>query len=202
MTVAGFGAYGKTPSLGDFFRVNVPKGFVDPWDRWLQTVLAANRKALGAQWDDCYLMAPIWRFTLPAGLAGPAAVMGVLMPSVDRVGRQFPLTLVAALSDQTLAPEHGALFELFLDLEDIALDTLDGTDTTQSLGQNLAELTVPKELGPVDPVTGQLGHWSAQVEDTLLRFDSPTLMSAEQARILFDPPQVAPRADPLEGLVP
>ncbi len=29
-------------------------------------------------------------------MAGPEAVTGVLMPSVDRVGRQFPLTLAAA----------------------------------------------------------------------------------------------------------
>ena len=202
MTVAGFGAYGKMPSLGDFFHVNIARSFVDPWDRWLQGIMAANRKAMGDHWDDCYLMAPIWRFTLPAGMAGPAAVMGVLMPSVDRVGRHFPLTLAAPLPDQTLAPEHGGLFDLFLDLEDIALDTLDGAETTQSLSQRLSELAVPKGLDPVDPDTGQLGHWSAQVDETLLRFDSPGLMPSEQARILFDPPPVAPQADLSAGLVP
>ncbi len=39
--------------------------------------------------------APIWRFLLPAGACGAQAALGVWLPSVDRVGRQFPLALCA-----------------------------------------------------------------------------------------------------------
>ncbi len=28
----GFGAFGKMPSVGDFFRIGVPPGFVASWD--------------------------------------------------------------------------------------------------------------------------------------------------------------------------
>ena len=39
-----FGAYGKMPSLGDFFRINASRGFVEPWDIWLQTGMQEARR--------------------------------------------------------------------------------------------------------------------------------------------------------------
>ena len=45
------------------------------------------------------MMAPIWRFALAPGVAGPLPMLGVMMPSVDRVGRQFPLTLAAPMAE-------------------------------------------------------------------------------------------------------
>jgi type VI secretion system protein ImpM len=53
---------------------------------------------MGEAWLEAYLTSPIWRFALSAGLCGDAAAAGVLMPSVDRVGRYFPLTIVAMLA--------------------------------------------------------------------------------------------------------
>ena len=62
------------------------------WDGWLQECLAASRAALGERWLDIYLTSPAWRFACAAGACGPAPVVGVMVPSVDRVGRYFPLT--------------------------------------------------------------------------------------------------------------
>ncbi len=39
--------------------------------------------------------APVWRFALPEGMCGPIAILGLWMPSVDRVGRHFPLMFAA-----------------------------------------------------------------------------------------------------------
>jgi type VI secretion system protein ImpM len=50
---------------------------------------------IGEAWLDAFLEAPVWRFILPPGLCGPRAAVGLIMPSVDKVGRYFPLTLVA-----------------------------------------------------------------------------------------------------------
>lgn len=86
MIMMGFGAFGKIPSIGDFFRLDPPAGFVRVWDEWLQGLLLTGQGAHGPYWDGYYMTAPIWRFTLSPGLAGPEKVMGVLMPSVDRVG--------------------------------------------------------------------------------------------------------------------
>ena len=91
------GFFGKLPSHGDFLRRQVSDAFVGVWDGWLQECLAASRAELGDRWLDVYLTSPVWRFACAAGTCGPAPVVGVMVPSVDRVGRYFPLTLVAEL---------------------------------------------------------------------------------------------------------
>lgn len=83
------GFYGKLPVRGDFLRIGLPRTFLVPWDAWLQRTLPAALTALG----DAWLEAPAWRFALPPGLCGPAPVLGVLLPSMDAVGRSFPLTI-------------------------------------------------------------------------------------------------------------
>ncbi len=91
------GFYGKLPSHGDFLCRRAPESFVGPWDGWLQQCIAATRSALGDRWLDVYLTSPSWRFGCAAGACGPAPAVGVMAPSVDRVGRYFPLTVVAHL---------------------------------------------------------------------------------------------------------
>jgi type VI secretion system protein ImpM len=141
-----FGAFGKMPALGDFFRIALPPGFTDPWDAWVQRMMLAGRGALGGHWQRCYLSAPIWRFTLSAGIAGPWAVQGVLMPSVDRVGREYPLTLAsvqAPLADALSA--HLAADAMFDAMEALALDALDDGMTRDRLAQGLAALPEPPD---------------------------------------------------------
>ncbi|MFP4405045.1 type VI secretion system-associated protein TagF [Rhodosalinus sp.] len=144
------GAWGKMPALGDFIRIAPPAGFVDRWDRWLQEGLSAARDRLGPRWQQCYLTAPIWRFSLAEGLAGPRAVWGVLMPSVDRVGRMFPLTLVAPIPDDAEPVRwHFSVTPAFEELEEIALDALSDTMTRDKLAQRLAAVapSMPSAAG-------------------------------------------------------
>ncbi len=141
---SGFGAFGKMPDVGDFFRLNAPGGFVRTWDSWLQQLLLEAQAVYGAEFDSHYMSAPLWRFTLAAGLAGPAKMMGVLMPSVDRVGRRFPLTLMVQL-DTPGPPALDHLRErvLFEQLEEIALSTLETGVTKDQLWSDLQRLEVP-----------------------------------------------------------
>ena len=90
---ASVGFFGKIPARGDFVRAGLPRSFTDPWDAWLEVVIAGSREVLGARWLPAWMEAPIWHFALPAGQCGPAPVLGVWMPSVDAAGRHFPLTL-------------------------------------------------------------------------------------------------------------
>jgi type VI secretion system protein ImpM len=90
------GFFGKLPSRGDFVRRDLPNGFVDAWDAWLQEGIEASRRVLGEGWLDSWLCAPMWRFAVAPGFCGTDAWAGVMMPSVDRAGRYFPLTLAAA----------------------------------------------------------------------------------------------------------
>jgi len=94
--VSGF--YGKLPSHGDFLQRGVSDDFVNHWDAWLQDGMARSRSELGEEaWLDVFLTSPLWRFALASGVVGGPVWAGILLPSVDRVGRYFPLTIVAEL---------------------------------------------------------------------------------------------------------
>lgn len=93
------GIYGKLPSHGDFLRRRVPDEFIGVWDAWLQASIAASRVALGTEWLNLYLTSPAWRFYCAAGVCGDDSYAGVMAPSVDRVGRYFPLTIVWRVPD-------------------------------------------------------------------------------------------------------
>lgn len=90
------GFFGKLPDRGDFVRRDLPNSFVDAWDAWVQAGMEASRAVLGEGWLDAWLCAPVWRFALPRGACGPDPWAGVMMPSVDRAGRYFPLMLAAS----------------------------------------------------------------------------------------------------------
>ena len=91
--VAGF--YGKLPARGDFVCLALPRDFTQPWDTWLQTVISGSRAQMGRDWLPAFLESPVWRFALPADLCGARSVLGLMLPSVDRAGRYFPLTFAA-----------------------------------------------------------------------------------------------------------
>jgi type VI secretion system protein ImpM len=119
------GLYGKLPSHGDFLRRRTSDGFVEVWDPWLQQCIASSRATLGDRWLDLYLTSPAWRFVCSPTVCGPSAVMGLMVPSVDRVGRYFPLTIVAEAPDglgPLVAATEGATF--FSTAEQLLVDTL------------------------------------------------------------------------------
>lgn len=143
------GLYGKLPSHGDFLRRRVSDAFVDLWDPWLQECIAASRSALGERWLDLYLTSPAWRFVLSADVCGPAAMMGLMVPSVDRVGRYFPLTiateippdigpLVAAVDGATFLATAEQLLVDTLAEDEVDFERFDGR--VMRLGESLSEV--------------------------------------------------------------
>ncbi len=92
------GLFGKLPGRGDFVRVGLPGSFVTPWDAWVQHVLPISQQRV-SDWLGAWLEAPVWNFLLPAGACGPQGALGLFLPSVDRVGRYFPLALVRLAPD-------------------------------------------------------------------------------------------------------
>ena len=95
------GFYGKLPGLGDFVTRELPRSFLDTWDDWLQRSLADSKAALGEAWLQTYLNSPIWRFGILPGVCGEKGWAGILMPSVDKVGRYFPLTIASSIGENT-----------------------------------------------------------------------------------------------------
>ncbi len=102
------GFYGKLPVLGDFVSRQLPNDFILSWDKWLQSSLAVSKEKLASDWMQAYLTSPIWRFALSPGLCGNDAWLGIVMPSVDRVGRYFPLTIACKV------PCHYSLIDFFV----------------------------------------------------------------------------------------
>jgi len=143
------GFYGKVPAVGDFVVRRLPACFVQPWDVWLQEALSASRDQLGSEWLDLYLISPIWRFVLSPGNCGDKATAGVLMPSVDKVGRYFPLTLAAVLNEPEVLPDLFVTAASWFDtLEHLALSALEYDFRLDEFDMKLQEqfLLVPSSL--------------------------------------------------------
>ncbi len=78
--------FGKLPAHGDF----LSRGLDDMTAGGLDDFLTASlsQAAMLEDFDDLYPAAPAWRFVIELG---GQAVCGVIAPSVDKVGRQFPV---------------------------------------------------------------------------------------------------------------
>jgi type VI secretion system protein ImpM len=107
-TTEHLGWYGKLPGTGDFAQRRLPSRFVSVWDRWLQNGFEYLRFAK-TDWAQSYLEGHIWFFALGPSVIGPKPWLGVLLPSVDSVGRYFPLTIAVELDEenQTLVDQRG-----------------------------------------------------------------------------------------------
>ena len=146
------GWFGKLPSLGDFASRRLDPAFIECWDDWLAEGLQALRQQQPDAWLDAYLQAPSWCFllmpgSLPGALGplGRLAWAGVLMPSVDRVGRYFPFTLALPLtalpsSEEGLPTFLQALWLWLARLDDLAADALQDDWTVEQVEAELARL--------------------------------------------------------------
>lgn len=117
------GLFGKLPAKRDFIEYAVDRALMEKWDPWLQQAVASSREQLGEGWLDIYLHSPIWRFWLGTGICGKP-VIGALMPSVDGVGRYFPLSLVWVGEDAIPPPELDEQADWFSAAEEILLGAL------------------------------------------------------------------------------
>ena len=95
-STAGF--YGKVPCKGDFVGRGFSQQMTVQLDQWLQRGMVYSKQALAEQWSDRYMVAPIWRFYLAANTLDEQCWIGVMIPSVDRVGRCFPLLLAVPVT--------------------------------------------------------------------------------------------------------
>ena len=124
--------------------------------------LAAGEAAIGADWAELFFVAPLWRFILPAGACGRFTLIGVLMPSVDAVGRCFPLMLGQEIERPVdpigLMAGSGPWFAA---AEALALDALgEGFDLAE-LGRDLPSWSVVRGAAvPQSPIRQNgVGTW-------------------------------------------
>jgi type VI secretion system protein ImpM len=122
----GFGVFGKLPQKRDFVTFNVPRVTLEPFETWLQSAVAASRSELAGAWQEHYLVAPIWRFWIGGDILG-ATCAGSLVPSVDGIGRFFPLTILycAESGEEIPPPPFAPMDDWYAAIETRLLGVLD-----------------------------------------------------------------------------
>jgi len=167
------GLYGKLPAYGDFISRNLSSSFITPWDEWLQHFISGSQEQIGEDWLNIYLTSPIWRFTLSPGVIDNNMWAGLMMPSVDRVGRYFPVTIVKPFHSN-VAPVNFMLQQTdwFDTVEALCLTALDESIDADELVAAIDEVKISSNenyhptynLGEMGPML--FGLQSAQSEHT------------------------------------
>ena len=157
------GFFGKIPQAGDFVGTGLPRAFETTLHDWLRAAMRESQAALGRGWLDAFLVTPVWRFALGPGIAGPDPVAGVMMPSVDRVGRYFPLAVAVARPDMaendTLALcQDGAFFDA---AEALVLSCLSTPMIPADLATGVAALPMGRlpRYGKPDTSSPPVAYW-------------------------------------------
>ena len=132
-----YGLFGKLPMHGDFVHRNLSSSFISCWDEWMQHYIAGSKEQIGENWLDIYLTSPLWRFVLTPGVVDENHWAGILMPSVDQVGRYYPFSVVLPLPGNLNPLEfismQGKWYE---NIEELSLQALDGEyDVDDLLGE-------------------------------------------------------------------
>lgn len=159
----GVGIFGKLPARRDYVQHGVDRRLMEVLDPWLQRAIQESRRMLGQGWLDAWLQAPIWRFWLGQRIAGVTA-LGAMMPSVDGVGRYFPLCVLGTFDADPPPPEHDEHAGWFEAAEALMLGALSEEGTYEGL---LAGLGTLPALVP-GPGPGEARH--AEITDVPGRF--------------------------------
>ena len=151
LNVPGF--YGKMPATGDFVTPRLPGDFVRVWDRWLAQHIVP---LLGTEaWPESTAL----RF-----LAGPTSFgtsAGIVLQSADRIGRRFPLSVVARLSEARLKLAYADAW--FDNIENAAFAAQRGELAPDDLDAALTALPVPP-VAPVGDTIDDLVMWTARTD--------------------------------------
>ena len=177
------GWHGKLPSLGDFASRRLDAAFVEAWDGWLAAGLLALREADPAGWLDAYLASPSWRFLLMPGVLpgepGQQGWAGVLMPSVDRVGRYFPFTVVLPLGGAPATTQQmRGLWHWLGRLDELAGDALQDDWDVDRLEAELARMSLPELDAPAAPAPA-MPRDSGTLVEAPSGLDAATLIGGE-----------------------
>jgi type VI secretion system protein ImpM len=171
------GLFGKLPARGDFVRENLPRDFVDAWDAWWQRGLADTQRRWKEEWRDAWLEAPVWRFMLPPGLCGKNSILGLWLPSVDKVGRYSPLTIAAAAPEDWM-PYVGAMTSFLVAAEDAGRDALEHDLAPADLLRRVQDCFAATEepMPELDFVPGQTAWWTEGGPRVAARFETATTL--------------------------
>ncbi|NSX53726.1 type VI secretion system-associated protein TagF [Parasulfitobacter algicola] len=145
------GYFGKIPTHGDFVSNYMDRSFITRLDDWLQACIRESQSQLEDGWLDAYLVSPVWRIAFPAKVWGPLPVLAVMMPSVDRVGRYFPLVLTTTLPQPKITAKRLRSADYwFNQAERLVLSTLEQDFSLPAFDAAAQQLSPPSTYKIID----------------------------------------------------
>jgi len=212
--------FGKMPAHGDFISRGLDDERVETGDAAVAEAVAFAIQRWDIDWDDVYVETPVWRFLAAPGVLGHEWLAGVFLPSVDAVGRQFPLLAGFAAPTLALLATPAATSPPLDEAESLARSALLDALSVDAVLARLTEISsaafAPHASGDGDPIALFAGEilrnldsvpWGATSlwwvaggsAETRLRLEGP-LSGETLAQLFRRAPAVELMADPAAGL--
>ncbi len=134
------GYCGKLPQRGDFVSGRIPTTFMNTWDDWAQQLVTVSNQIKLTTGKNSWFNLPVYRFYLSTGIAGESAWVGLMLPSSDSVGREYPFCLARDIEPNSPPDEALALHQNFFVhaeqlIEQLFNNNLDFSDINDSLNE-------------------------------------------------------------------
>jgi|GEM_PF-995174 type VI secretion system protein ImpM len=140
MCAMRLGCFGKIRNCGDFISRHVPCAIEQIFTEWLEAGLVETKERFQQQWLDYFLTSPVWNFVIDEP-DSEQVIVGTMMPSMDKVGRYYPLIVL-----QTISQDCGLNVSLLEEVETLMLSTLDKGVEQEQFVQALDQMNANNEL--------------------------------------------------------
>ncbi len=174
--------FGKTPRMGDFLRVGAGGPAGEALEQWVEQGLGMAEARRGRYWPSLYGAGATYAFIFrpPRTSTTKETLVGVIKPSVDSVGRRFPLVVYATALPRPTVPWPHVLPIALGDFFDAAATLLMEADTVTGIADMQAALTrvIPPRLADADRSAREYEAWAAS---TLLTHAWSVVYGEEQA---------------------
>ncbi len=154
--------YGKLPSAADFVGRRMPHALESEWDTWIRSGLDQLRHDGGDKWQEKFVRCPTWFFMYPTRMQGMVAI-GAIAPSIDRMGRYYPITVMAFSPTPAKGFGDGAkIAQFFSGVRSAIVDARRIPLPVEQFDQRIAQLTHPFE--PSAPQNSLIGDILSELE--------------------------------------
>lgn len=129
--------FGKVPRMGDFLRVGSGGPAGEALEQFVEQGLGYAESKRGQGWPSVYSAGATYAFLFrpPRSSSVRDALVGVIKPSGDSVGRRFPLVVYAPVVPRSTSPWPHVLPIALGDFLDAAANLLIQADTVTGIGE-------------------------------------------------------------------
>lgn len=107
------GFFGKLPQFPDFIKYRAVAEEFILFDDWLQKGIASAKSKFGNSWKNLYSNSNNFEFFFPTK-QNDNIISGILFPSEDKSGRQYPFIIFSILQNNFFSPNQAGSLPLVL----------------------------------------------------------------------------------------